>query len=108
MRALLVPVLAALAAQPALTAANVVPPASGGSGAGAISGYTISSVSYSLDGETIEVVYFDIAPANAATVNVRLAPTEPWSTCAVAAGTATCAVSTPVAAVAQLEVVAAS
>lgn len=106
MRTLLALFVAALVAQPALTAGNDVPAAPGGIGAGAISGYAVSSVSYSLDGETVDRVSFELAPATAGSVRVRLAPGEPWSPCAVVDGAASCPVSTPVGAAARLEVVA--
>lgn len=107
-RTLLALFATALVAQPALTAGNGVPAAPGGIGAGAISGYAVSNVSYSLDGGTIDRVSFELAPATAGSVRVRLAAGEPWSNCAVADGAASCPVSTPVGAAARLEVVASS
>ena len=78
---LLVLFLPALFAGHAATASNAVPSGPAGSGAGAVSGYTISSVSYSLAGDTVGGVSFALSPAGAATVKVRLAPSEPWTPC---------------------------
>lgn len=101
-------VLLSLPAVPALTASNGVGPAPAGAGSGAISGYSVSSISYSLDGGTIDGVSFALSPATARTVAVRLAPDAPWVSCAVSDGTASCPVSSDVAAAVALEVAAAS
>ena len=99
--------LPALFAGPALTGSNIVPPESAGGGTGVISGYAVSSISYSLDDETIDTVSFALSPAGAATVKARLAPSEPWTACTLAGATASCPVETPVAAASALDVVAA-
>jgi hypothetical protein len=99
--------LPALLAVPALTASSAVPPGSAGAGTGVISGYAVSSISYSLDDETIDSVTFALSPAGAATVKARLAPSEPWTPCTLVGATASCPVETPVAAASALDVVAA-
>ena len=106
MRFLLVLFLPALFAGHAATASNAVPSGPAGSGAGAVSGYTISSVSYSLAGDTVGGVTFALSPAGAATVKVRLGASEPWTPCTVAAGIASCALSMGVAEAESLEIVA--
>ena len=99
-------VLPALLAGPALTASSAVPPGSAGAGSGAISGYAISSISYSLDDETIDAVSFALSSPGAATVKARLAPSEPWTECALVGVMASCPVETPVMAASALDVVA--
>ena len=107
MRLPLLLVLPALLAGPVLTASGSVPPTTSGLGSAAISGYEVSSIDYELDAETIEAVTFDLAPADAGTVKVRLAPAAPWTTCAVAGAAVSCPVATTIASAAALEVVAA-
>ena len=108
MRFILVLILPALFAGRAATASNTVPAGSAGSGAGAVSGYTISAVSYSLAGDTVSGVSFALSPPGAAMVKVRLAPSEPWTTCTIAVGVASCGLSTSVTDAASLEVIAAA
>lgn len=105
--AILALLLPALLAGRAATASSTVPPSPAGLGAGAVSGYTVSAVAYSLAGDTIDGVSFTLAPADATTVKARLAPGEPWASCTVAGGSAACPLSTPVADATSLEVVAA-
>ena len=107
MRFALVLVLPALFAGRAATASNTVPASPAGSGAGAVSGYTVSAVSYSLAGETIDGVSFTLSPAEAGTVRVRLAPGESWTACAVAGSTVACPLSTAASDATSLEIVAA-
>ena len=96
----------------AFTAANVVPGSSAGDGSGAISGYTVSNVAYTLNGtnpQNLDQVAFTIAPAAAATVKIKLAAAGSWYTCANAAGSVTCNTTSPqatVSAATQLTVVA--
>jgi hypothetical protein len=99
--------LPALLASPALTASSAVPPGSAGAGTGVISGYAVSSISYSFEDETIDTVSFALSPGGTTTVKARIAPREPWASCTVAGSVATCAVDTPVASASALEVVAA-
>ncbi len=107
MRLALLLVLVGLLASPALTASNTVAPAAAGSGAGTVSGYAVSAISYALDGDTVDAVSFTLSPPGAATVKARLAPGEPWTPCTIASATATCPVGTPLAAASSLDVVAA-
>jgi hypothetical protein len=106
MRFILVLFLPALFAGQAATASNTVPSGPAGAGAGAVSGYTISSVSYSLAGDTVGGVSFALSPAGAARVKVRLAPSEPWTACTIAGGIADCALSIDVAQAESLEIAA--
>ena len=108
MRSAVVLVLLSLLAVPALTASNGIAPGSAGAGSGAISGYAVSSISYSLAGEAIDGVSFELAPANARTVKARLAPDAPWSACTVSGASVSCPVASPVDAAVALEIVAAS
>ena len=101
----------------AFTASNTVPDHSAGSGAAAVSGYTISNYEYTFsgDGTTINVVAFDLDKA-ASDVKIALTATPvhaDWLDCAGSAGgsnTVTCTLGTPVAASAvnDLHVVAVS
>lgn len=106
MRLVLPLVLLALVAGRAATASNAVPSAAAGAGSGAVSGFAVSDISYSVAGETIDGVSFTLAPPTATVVRARLAPGEPWTACSVAGGAASCPVSTPLAAVSALAVVA--
>ena len=97
----------------AYAATNTVPGSTAGSGSGAISGYTVSSIAYTLNGTTptnLDQVAFTIAPTAASTVKVQLAAGGSWYSCANAAGSVTCATTAPQAtavAATQLTVVAA-
>ena len=97
----------------AYTATNIVPNSSAGSGSGAISGYTVTSVAYGLNATTptnLDQVAFSIAPTTTSTLKVQLAAAGSWYTCTNAAGSATCNTTTPQAtavAATQLTVVAA-
>jgi hypothetical protein len=96
----------------AYAAANTVPASTAGSGSGAISGYTVSNIAYTLNAVTptnLDQVAFTIAPTAASTVKVQLAPAGSWYTCANAAGSVTCNTTAPQAtalAATQLTVVA--
>jgi len=88
---------AALAAA-AFTAANTVPATNAGDGSAAISGYTITNVSYNLNStnpQNLDAVTFTIAPATAGTVRVQVQSGGTWYTCANAAGSVTCATTAP-------------
>lgn len=97
----------------AFTATNTVPDTTAGAGSGTISGYTITNVQYGLNATTptnLDQVAFTISPAAATTVKVQLAPAGSWYSCTNAAGSVTCATTSPqatVAAATQLTVVAA-
>ena len=97
----------------AYAATNTVPNSSAGSGSGTISGYTVTSVAYTLNATTptnLDQVAFSIAPTTTSTLKVQLAAAGAWYTCTNAAGSATCNTTTPqatAAAATQLTVVAA-
>jgi len=83
--------LVALAAY-GFTNTNTVPATNAGSGSGAISGYTVTSVAYTLNASNpnnIDQVAFTIAPTNATTVKIRLDGVT-WYACTNAAGSVTC------------------
>ena len=76
----------------AYAAANTVPGSTAGAGSGAISGYTVSGITYTLNATTptnLDAVSFTIAPTAATTVNAQLASGGAWYTCANAAGSVT-------------------
>ncbi len=87
----------------AFTAANTVPASTAGSGSGAISGYTVSAIAYTLNAATptnLDAVTFTIAPTAASVVKIQLAAAGSWYTCANAAGSITCNTTSPQATVA--------
>lgn len=87
----------------AFTATNTVPASTAGSGSGAISGYTVSAIAYTLNATTptnLDQVAFTIAPTTAAVVKIQLAAAGSWYTCANAAGSVTCNTTSPQATVA--------
>jgi hypothetical protein len=96
----------------AFTAANTVPSSSAGSGSGVISGYTVSSVSYTLNAsnpQNVDQVAFTISPTSG-TVKVQVVSGGSWYACTNSSGSVTCATTSPqatAAAVNQLTVVAA-
>lgn len=97
----------------AYTAANVVPASKAGTGAGAITGYTVSGITYTLNATTptnLDGVAFSISPTAAATVRAQLASAGAWYACVNTAGSVSCDTTSPQATVAgatQLTVVAA-
>jgi hypothetical protein len=92
-RAQLVGVLVVLAAlgtgMYAFTATNTVPGSSAGSGSGAISGYTVSGVAYSLNATTptdIDSMTFTLN-ANASTVKAKIVSgSSTYTSCSVSGG----------------------
>jgi hypothetical protein len=96
----------------AFTATNTVPASTAGSGSGAISGYTVSSIVYGLNATTptnLDQVTFTISPTTATTVKIQLAAAGSWYSCTNSAGSVTCNTTSPqatVAAATQLTVVA--
>ncbi len=113
-RYLLAAVAAAVVAPAAyaFTAANTVPNSNAGSGAGTISGYTVSSVAYTLNAanpQNVDQVAFTISPTSG-TVKVQVVSGGSWYACTNTGGSVTCATTSPqatAAAVNQLTVVAA-
>ena len=95
----------------AYAASNTVPSGNAGAGSGAISGYTVSNVSYGLNATTptnLDQVTFTIAPVAASSVKAQLAAGGTWYSCTNAAGSVTCNTTSPqatVAAATQLTVV---
>jgi hypothetical protein len=83
-----------------LTASNTVPATAAGSGATAISGYTITNVSYNLNATTptdIDSVTFTINPTAVATTKIQLAAAGQWYDCTDDnAGSVTCNTTAPV------------
>ena len=110
-----VAVLAIAAASYAFAASNTVPATKAGDGTGAVSGYTVTSVVYTLnatDPTTLDSVSFDLGAA-AATGKVKaqlVANTGTWYTCTLDTGTVwTCdTTGLTVSTIDQLRVVAAS
>jgi hypothetical protein len=97
----------------AYAAANTVPGSNAGAGSGAISGYTISNIAYTLNSTTptnLDQVAFSISPTTTTTVKAQLASGGSWYSCTNSAGSVTCNTTSPqatAAAATQLTVVAA-
>ena len=97
----------------AFAAANTVPATKAGDGLGVVSGYTVTSVAYTLNGtdpSTLDSVSFDLGAA-ATQVKVQLvATTGSWYACTLTAGTTWSCDTTglTVSTIDQLRVVAAS
>ena len=77
------------AAGSAFLAANTVPASKAGDGAGAVTGYTVSAIHYTLNGsnpQQISSVSFtlDSAPPSGSTVQAQLATGGPWFNCTMA------------------------
>lgn len=93
----------------ALTASNTVPTSKAGTGATAVSGYTVSAVKYTLnasDPRNLDAVAFtvDTAPPAGATMKVKLnAASTTFYTCTNDAANLTCATTAPQATVAQAD-----
>jgi hypothetical protein len=86
----------------AFTASNTVTAKAAGSGSGAISGFTVSAVSYSLNAtnpQNIDSVNFTISPATTSLVKASLDGTN-WYSCTNTAGSVACASTAPQATVA--------
>jgi hypothetical protein len=86
----------------ALTATNVVATSQAGSGSAAISGYTISAVSYTMNSTTptnLDSVAFTISPATG-TVKAKLSAAGAWYACTNTAGAVACTTTSPQATVA--------
>jgi hypothetical protein len=96
----------------AFTASNTVPGSTAGSGSGAISGYTASSVAYNLNAsnpQNIDSVTFTISPTTTSTVKIQLAAGGSWYSCTNSSGSVSCTTTSPqatAAAATQLTVVA--
>lgn len=82
----------------AYTASNTVPATSAGSGATAITGYTVTSVAYSLNATTptnIDAVTFTISPTAATTVKAQLVSAGSFYSCTNTSGSVSCATTSP-------------
>jgi hypothetical protein len=87
-----------VAAGSAFTASNSVPDASLGQGANVISGYTVSSVTYTPNGSNpgdVDSVAFTISPTTAASVKIQLVTAGAWYSCSNSSGSDTCATTSP-------------
>lgn len=82
-------IIAISAAAYAFAAANTVPATRAGDGTGTVSGYTVTSVQYTLnatDPSTLDTVSFDLGAA-AAQVEVQLVSGGTWYSCTLDTGT---------------------
>lgn len=82
----------------AFTASNTVPTTQAGQGTGSVSGYTVSSVAYSLNASNpanIDAVTFSISPSSATTVKAQLASGGTWYSCTNTSGSVSCATTSP-------------
>ena len=89
----------------AYTASNSVAATRAGDGAGAISGFVVSSVKYNLNTtnpSNIDSVTYslDSAPPAGSTIKTQLAPAGSWYTCTNVGAAVTCPVTSPQATVA--------
>ncbi|HZD17428.1 MAG TPA: hypothetical protein VE669_04740 [Actinomycetota bacterium] len=104
---------AVLAGTYAVTAANTVPASKAGDGAGAVSGYVLSSVHYNLNATSpgnVDSVTFtlDSAPPAGSTLKAQLDAAGSWYACTNVGTAVTCDTTAPqatVLAVTQLRVV---
>lgn len=83
----------------ALAASNTVPPSNAGDGSGAISGYTVSSIHYNLNGTTpanIDSVTFNLnsAPVAGSTIKIQLNGAD-WYSCTNVGVAVTCTTTAP-------------
>jgi hypothetical protein len=94
----------------ALTASNTVPATTAGDGTGSVSGFTATSVGYTLNGTTptnVDAVTFTIAPTTTSTVKAKMNST--WYSCTNSSGSVSCATTSPqltLSAITSLEVIA--
>lgn len=84
----------------AFTASNTVPGTKAGDGSGAITGYVVSSVHYTLNGSDptkVDSVSFtlDSAPVAGSTLKVQLESAGSWYSCTNVTTAVTCATTSP-------------
>ncbi len=82
----------------AFTASNTVPTTQAGQGTGTVSGYTVTSVGYTLNASTptnVDAVTFTISPATATTVKAQLVAAGTWYSCVNTAGSVSYAITSP-------------
>jgi hypothetical protein len=102
-RRLLLPVILAglfATAAFAFTASNTVPDSKAGDGSGAITGYTVSAIHYSLnatDGTKIDQVSFtlDSTPPSGSVIKIQLVTGGSWYSCTNSGTSVTCATTSP-------------
>ena len=62
-----------------------------GAGQGVVSGFTVAGIQWQLgEGDALSVVTFQLSPAGARSVRVRVTAGGSWSSCSVAGGSASC------------------
>lgn len=91
---------ALVAGTQAFTAANTVPATKAGDGAGAVTGYVLSSVHYNLNATNpgnIDSLTFtlDVAPVAGSTIRAQLAPAGSWYSCTNTGTAVTCVTTAP-------------
>jgi hypothetical protein len=101
-------VLGTSGASYALTAANTVPGTKAGDGSGAITGYSVSGVHYTLNATNpanVDQVDFtvDTAPVAGSTIKVQLVTGGSWYTCSNVGTAVSCATTAPQATVAPAD-----
>ncbi len=82
----------------AFAASNAAPSSAAGSGSGPISGYTVTSIGYSLNATTptnLDAVTFTLSPPTAARLTVQLTSGGPSDACANTAGSVFCDTTSP-------------
>lgn len=82
----------------ALAAANTVPSSNAGIGSGAVSGYTVSSITYTLGAtpSDVDAVDFDISPSSPTpTVKARFVTGGTWYDCTVVGAAVSCDTTSP-------------
>ncbi len=87
----------------AFTQTNTVPATRAGDGNAAISGFTATSVVFTVNGtnpQNIDQVAYTLNPTSATTVKTQLASGGTWYACTNTAGSVTCATTSPQATVA--------
>jgi hypothetical protein len=89
------------------TASNTVTAKDAGDGSAAISGFTISSVAYTLntsDPTKIDAVTFSISPTTTSTLKVKLVSAgSTWYSCTNSSGSVSCTTTSPQATVASAD-----
>jgi hypothetical protein len=95
------------AAMYGFTASNTVTAKAAGDGSGSISGFTVSSVAYTLnasDPSKIDAVAFSISPASTTTLKVKLeSAASSWYSCTNSSGSVSCTTTSPQATVAAAD-----
>src|SRR5687767_15555223 len=77
----------------AFTASNTVTASTAGSGAGAVSGYAATSVTYTLTAanpSTVDTIAFTLNPTSTSAVKVKAGTALAWKDCTNTAGAVSC------------------